>query len=462
MSHPSFASDKAMARYRQLQPHLENGVAIARLAPGAGVSERTLRRWLAAYHLNGIDGLDDRPRADRGKRRKLDPAIETAIRQEASKRPQPLVTVIHRRVTRLAHKNGVATPSYATVAQVVRSIPPAAIALAFEDEAAYRDHYETVHRREASAPNEMWQADHTLLDLELLCEKGEVVRPWLTLVVDDYSRAICGYFLSLNAPSAVNTALALRQAIWRKANATWPICGIPHTLYVDNGSDFISEHIEQACIALKIRLIHSMPGRPRGRGRIERLFRTVNDMFLSEQPGFLKDGKSQSPPTLTEDVFIARFEDFLHHTYHQRDHGTTGEAPVHRWSKGGFLPNLPDSLEALDMLLLRVAQLRKVQRDGIRFKGKRYFAVTLAAYVGESVEVLFDPRDLAEIRIYHDGRFVCRAVCPEHFDAPGLSDVANARRRQKQALKAQIGNGRQPSNRSNKRPSKLKLYANED
>ncbi|MDA4836251.1 transposase family protein, partial [Enterobacter hormaechei] len=82
--------------------------------------------------------------------------------------------------------------------------------------------------------------------------------PWLTVIVDDHSRAIAGYFLSLDAPSALNTALALRQAIWRKPNPEWIVSGIPEQLYVDNGSDFISEHIEQACIALKIRLIHSL------------------------------------------------------------------------------------------------------------------------------------------------------------------------------------------------------------
>ena len=43
------------------------------------------------------------------------------------------------------------------------------------------------------------------------------------------------------------------------------VCGIPEMLYVDNGSDVIPEQIEQACIALKIRLVHSRPGRPRGR-----------------------------------------------------------------------------------------------------------------------------------------------------------------------------------------------------
>jgi len=78
-------------------------------------------------------------------------------------------------------------------------------------------------------------------------------------VEDDYSRAVSGYYLSFEHPNSVNTALALRQAIWRKTNPAWQICGIPEKLYTDNGSDFICEHIRQVGIALKIQLVNSIP-----------------------------------------------------------------------------------------------------------------------------------------------------------------------------------------------------------
>ena len=248
----------------------------------------------------------------------------------------------------------------------------------------------------------MWQADHTVLDILVLDDAGTPVRPWLTVIVDDHSRAIAGYFLSLDAPSALNTALALRQAIWRKPNPEWIVSGIPEQLYVDNGSDFISEHIEQACIALKIRLIHSLPGRPRGRGKIERLFRTINDMFLPDLPGHLIAGKPLSAPVLTLDELRARFEAFVCGVYHRRPHGSTGEPPITRWQKGGFLPAMPDS--------------------------RRYVEPTLAAFVGEQVEAVYDPRDLTEIHVYHQGRFVCRALSSEHAGHPSLRAIQRARR----------------------------------
>ena len=142
------------------------------------------------------------------------------------------------------------------------------------------------------APNELWQADHTLLDIWVLDEDDQPVRPWLSVIIDDYSRAIPGFFLSVHAPSAIQTALALRQGIWRKTEPHWPICGIPQVLYTDHGSDFTSQHIEQVCADLKIQMKFSIPGKPRGRGRIERFFETINQRLLCTLPGYSPAGSA--------------------------------------------------------------------------------------------------------------------------------------------------------------------------
>jgi putative transposase len=67
-----------------------------------------------------------------------------------------------------------------------------------------------------------------------------------------------------------------------------------------------------------------------------------------------------------------------------------------------------ESLEQLDLLLVQVAKRRQVRRDGIRFAGLRYISTTLAAYIGESVTLRIDPRDLGEVRVFHRGRFLYR------------------------------------------------------
>jgi putative transposase len=66
----------------------------------------------------------------------------------------------------------------------------------------------------------------------------------------------------------------------------------------------------------------------------------------------------------------------------------------------------------------------------------RYLDLTLAAYVGESVIVRYDPRDMAEIRVFHDYRFLCRAICAELAgETISLRDIMRARNRRRRDLR---------------------------
>ena len=87
------------------------------------------------------------------------------------------------------------------------------VTLAHEGTKSYSDRFDLVHRREAEAPNAIWQADHSELDVFVKDGEGKPRKPWLTIVLDDYSRAVAGYMLFFGAPSTIQTALALRQAI---------------------------------------------------------------------------------------------------------------------------------------------------------------------------------------------------------------------------------------------------------
>ena len=111
--------------------------------------------------------------------------------------------------------------------------------------------------------------------------------------------------------------------------------------------------------------------------------------------------------------------------------------------KKGFIPNLPKSLEQLDVLLLTVSKSRRVQRDGIRFQGLRYIDTLLASYVGEDVTIRYDPRDVTDIRVYYKDQFLCRAVCQElSGETVSLKDIIKARNARKRELQNTIDNRR--------------------
>ncbi len=216
--------DQAMARWQVLRPHIEDGVPLARLAGHGGVADRTLQRWAACYRADGLARLARRERADRGARQ-FPEELQLLIEGLALKRPPPSIATIHRDITTVAQERGWPVPSYATVHDVVRHLDPALVVLAHEGTRRYEELYDLVYRREASKPNEIWQADHTQLDLWVIAPSGQPARPWLTIVEDDHSRAMAGYGLNLGTPSALNTALAFRQAIWRKEHRAGTCAG---------------------------------------------------------------------------------------------------------------------------------------------------------------------------------------------------------------------------------------------
>lgn len=429
---------QAMTRFAVLRPYLEGDIPLACTARDAGVPGRTVERWLTRYRRDGLAGLTRRVRGDAGTHR-LQADLVALIEGMGLKKPRCSAAAIHRRISNIAKAHGWHVPSYSTVYAILSGLDPAVVTLAHDGAAAFRDRYELIHRHRADAANVIWQADHTMLDLLILDAAGKPARPWLTTVVDDHSRAIAGTMVFIGAPSILNTSLALRQAIWRKANPSWPVCGIPDVLYVDHGSDFTSNHLDQVAASMHFRIVYSGVGRPQGRGKIERLFGTLNTELLPELPGHLVNGKPATPPRLSLAELDAAIAAYLTETYHRRVHSEIGATPLDAWRRNGFLPRLPESLEDLDLLLVMHARPRIVRRDGIHFQGLRYSHATLAAYVGDPVTIRYDPRDMSEIRVFHRDRFLCRGVSEEHAgEVVTLKDIEAARRAYRRSLRTTI------------------------
>jgi putative transposase len=399
-----------------------------------------VQQWIKRYREKGLAGLANNvARSDKGKSRRLPPEAIQLIEGLALQTPVRSAASIHRQVVPIAQQQGWPTPSYQRVWQIIKLLDPALLTLAHQGAAAYREAYDLLYRRESSHANAMWQADHTPLDILLLDEAGKPAKPWLTAIEDDYSRAIVGYRLSFQEATTLTTALTLRTAIWRKEDPRWHACGIPTVFYSDHGSDFTSKHIEQVAADLPMELVFSQVSNPRGRGKIERFFRSVDQLLLQELPGYAPKGSTGVKATLTLAAFEQRFRTWLLEDYQYRIHEETKCKPAERWEAGGFVPRMPKSLEQLDLLLLTVAKTRRVQQDGIRFQGYRYLDTTLASFVKEEVVIRYDPADMAEIRVFYQDRFLCRAICQELAGQTiSLKEIEKARVERRKQVRAEL------------------------
>ena len=121
-------------------------------------------------------------------------------------------------------------------------------------------------RFEAARPNEIWTGD------ALHGPKIGGRKTYLFCFLDDHSRAVMAARWGF-AEDTIRLAAALRPALAAR--------GVPEHIYVDNGSAFVDAWLLRACAKLDIKIIHSAPGRPQGRGKIERFFRTVRGQFLA-------------------------------------------------------------------------------------------------------------------------------------------------------------------------------------
>lgn len=204
------ARNLALDRFRLIQPYLEQNQPLQSVADAAGVPYRTAQRWVAQYRLFGLVALARKRREDRGGRRVVSAKLKEVIEGLALQKPPLPLSALFRQVQRLSKDMGEKAPSYGTVFSVVRNLGADLVTLAHEGTKAYSNTFELVHRREAAGPNAIWQADHTPLDMLLIRPDGEAAKPWLTTVIDDHSRAVAGYFLSFEDPSALHTSLALR------------------------------------------------------------------------------------------------------------------------------------------------------------------------------------------------------------------------------------------------------------
>jgi hypothetical protein len=100
---------------------------------------------------------------------------------------------IHRQAIALAERLGKAAPTYRIVYADINDLAPVLVTLAHEGTRVYAEASDLIHRHEATGPNAVWQADHTELDIWLKDGRGQPEKPWLTIILNDYSRAVARY-----------------------------------------------------------------------------------------------------------------------------------------------------------------------------------------------------------------------------------------------------------------------------
>ena len=301
--------------------------------------------------------------------------------------------------------------------------------------------------------NELWQGDHTQLDIWVRCwaeNRWTAGAVHLSVLLDSYSRAVPAALVSLKYPDSWSIALLYRKAVMKDNNADLNIYGLPFATQSDRGADWLSESVQTSIKALGIQPVIDPARYPNAKGKVERWFRTLNSSCLKKLPGH-KDHVGRSLAAAQKNVLeLPTFETVKREIeiwiaqYHQRVHGETSRKPLELWQETVHL-RLPAHEEELNLLLLKYDKERTILNCGIRVLiGKekhRYWSPTFDQLIKRRVRLRYNPEDTASVLVYcaDSGQLLCEAWDMRADDSRyGLEDIKNARREEVRRLRGLV------------------------
>jgi transposase InsO family protein len=329
------------------------------------IGRSTVMKWLTRYRRSGGDiaSLQPQRRSDRGSARSIEEETAAALVELKQQLPdcslEALLTV--------ARQRRIIDAGFSASRQSIYRL--------FARHGLNDRHPQPVDRRkfEAELPNDLWQSDS--MHGPKITGEAMMRKSYLFAIIDDHSRLVVHAQFYLNE-SIDSFRDCLLQALEKR--------GLPRRLYTDNGSAFRTHQLRYACGRLGIALLHSRPGIPEGRGKIERFFRTVRSQLLP----LLSEAKEL-------EQLNAGLASWLEQDYHARAHSSTGASPLKR-----YLDHLHALRPAPDGLrdYFRIPTTRKVDKDRTVSLLGRLFEAPVGL-IGRSVTLLYHKEDPLRVEV---------------------------------------------------------------
>lgn len=371
--------EKALQRYQLIAPLLDEGRSewekrTARLIihSQGQVSERTLRRYVAAFKQGGFEALLPKERKDKG----LSKTIASEVLELAAQYRKELPMRSAERIQYLLKEQGHIV-ARSTLERHLRQNGLSGREIKEQQKQV------SSRRFNRDGRNTLWQSDLKygpyLPDNR---HPGRKIRTYLIAIIDDATRMV------VHAEFYDNQKLPVLEDAFRKAVMK---CGTPDALYVDNGKIFISQWMKLACAKLRIRHLNTKAYSPESKGKIERFNRTAEEFF--------HEAALEKPQTLEQ--LNELFRVWLSEGYNHRVHSSlSGKTPAQAFAEGGK-PLRFASPESLRDAFLWEAE-RTVDKSGcVKLEGQVYEAGV--EFICKKVLLRYDPMDLSQVEVWFRG-----------------------------------------------------------
>ncbi|WP_131670699.1 MULTISPECIES: Mu transposase C-terminal domain-containing protein [Pseudomonas fluorescens group] len=443
----------AQKRYAVIAPLLSIGgqsrSVVEQRAKDAGVDAVTVYRWLRRYKEQGeVTALIPLKRGWGKGRSRISEGVEKVIAETiddfylTEQRPDVASTVYEVRKRCKALK--LSPPTVSTVQARIKNIPDRTRLRRRGDKELAGNKYDPrPGGLNTEYPLQIVQIDHTPADMIIVDDvhRRPIGRPWLTLAICVYSRMVTGYYLSMDAPSAVSVAMCVVHSILPKekwlalhgVDAEWPVWGKMGTLHSDNGADFKTNSLVQSCVNHNIRRDFRPKKNPQWGGHIERWMGTFAGINKKDRGAtFSNPAERREYDSEKQSIYtFAEYEQRLVRNlikYNNKFHEEIDMAPIKKWNLAFFGDKEHDPIVPLPprvadpwgfQLDFLPATLRTIHPYGVEMDAM-YFAEALRPWIGatdpktgKARKFLFrrDPRDINRIWFYDP-------ALKEHFEVP--------------------------------------------
>ncbi|CAG0995415.1 Transposon Tn7 transposition protein TnsB [Rhodocyclaceae bacterium] len=437
--------DAAVSRFNALKPLLDISATnrtlamIKKVADSLGKHPATIYRWIDKYaKTKRISVFLAKERSDRGSTRlsaDVEAVIEQAIKDKylTSEKPDPHAVI--EEVALHCFQKGLKRPHGNTILNRIGRLPERTKVAKRRSKKIAAEQFEPIrgHFPGADYPLAVAQMDHTPMDVIVVDEQHRqpIDRPFLTIVIDVFSRMVLGFAIYLEKPSAFTSGLAIAHAVLPKdewlqelgvKNVDWPCWGKMRKIHCDNAKEFRGTVIGRAAQEHDITVEHRPRGQPRYGGHVERGFRTFMKRVhqlkgttfsnIEEKAEYDAEGRAMMTRRELEHwftIYIAKY-------YPNRYHRGIKDTPLAKY-KSGLLGTddgrpgigLPERIVDTQAFMLDFMpfQERTVQQYGLLIDHIYFYEDALRPWIhskdpndptkARKFIVRFNPRDMREV-----------------------------------------------------------------
>lgn len=423
---------------------------VEKRAEEAGCSPRILWRDLKRYRRFNVYGLTRFGRSDNGGRHDDDWYTKVIVACRLTKR-DATINWIYNEVCERARRRGLPEPTYWRIRTVCGAIKRDVKQIADGREDEFRNSSRFAGMLKINGV--VYEIDHTLVDVLVrdlrqpkYRTKSGLVRPYITLVIEEGSRTIVAAIFSYDRPDRFTVAEAIRQAL--TINDGHLYGGIPGEIKIDQGEEFKSKHVNTICWSFGIKL--TVTYIPEHKPYVERFFRTLSTRLWATLQGYTGSSVEERNPKAEEEACLniadieAKFWEFIHEKYHKEIHSELGVTPLQFWDENCFTEAADP--RKLDVLMME-PQPCKITKGRFSLDGRLYIHPDFATIVGEHVlarrPIHYGSPDTIEV--FQDGNWIRTAVAidSELADAITAEDVREAQKAQRKAASTEIDKAKQ-------------------